>query len=143
MVANLEPRIRKLSRQLLDQTIERGEMDLAADFSVPLAMKVIAGMIGIPLADWSRYRTWSDVILRLSYTRSGSDEEEHAMRDFTAVTTEMDAYLALSQQEILEFFQLLIVAGQETTTKSLCRICWSGSGISSSLAISRGSRARL
>src|SRR5688572_2185114 len=29
-VANLEPRIRELSRQLLDRVIERGEMDLAA-----------------------------------------------------------------------------------------------------------------
>ena len=143
MVANLEPRIRKLSRQLLDQTIERGEMDLAEDFSVPLAMQVIAGMIGIPLADWTRYRRWSDVILRLSYTRSGGEEAESAMRDFIAVTAEMDAYLAdmieqrriapqddlltrlieaevdgqrLSQQEILGFFQLLIVGGQETTT---------------------------
>jgi cytochrome P450 len=51
-------------------------------------------MIGIPLADWTRYRRWSDVILRLSYTRSGGDEAEHAMRDFTAVTAEMDACLA-------------------------------------------------
>src|SRR5947208_10309260 len=41
-VANLEPRIRELSRQLLDQVIERGEMDLAVDFAVPLAMRVIA-----------------------------------------------------------------------------------------------------
>jgi cytochrome P450 len=143
MVANLEPGIRKLSRQLLDQTIKRGEMDLAEDVSVPLAMQVIAGMIGIPLADWTRYRRWSDVILRLSYTRSGGDEAESAMRDFTAVTAEMDACLTdmieqrriarqddlltrlieaevdgqrLSQQEILGFFQLLIVGGQETTT---------------------------
>jgi cytochrome P450 len=143
MVANLEPRIRALSRELLDQSSERGEMDLAADFSVPLAMQVIAGMIGIPLADWSRYKHWSDVILRLSYTRSGGEEAERAARDFTAVTLEMDAYLAdmiqqrritrqddlatrlieaevdgerLSQQEILGFFQLLVVAGQETTT---------------------------
>jgi cytochrome P450 len=54
MVANLEPRIRELSRQLLDQTIGRREMDLAADFSVPLAMQVIAGMIGI------RWRTGRD-----------------------------------------------------------------------------------
>jgi cytochrome P450 len=143
MVANLEPRIRELSRQLLDQTVERGEMDLAADFSIPLAMQVIAGMIGIPLADWTRYKQWSDVILRLSYTRSGGEEAERATRDFVAVTLEMDAYLAdmtrqrrstprddlltrlieaevdgerLSQQEILGFFQLLIVGGQETTT---------------------------
>ena len=38
VVANLEPRIRELSRELLDQAIERGEMDLAADFAVPLPM---------------------------------------------------------------------------------------------------------
>jgi cytochrome P450 len=142
MVANLDERIRELSGQLLDQTIERGEMDLANEFSVPLAMKVIAGIIGIPLTDWARYKQWSDVILRLSYTRSGGEEAQSAMRDFTTVTVEMDACLAdmieqrraaprddlltrlmaaevngekLSQQEILGFFQLLIVAGQETT----------------------------
>jgi cytochrome P450 len=143
MVANLDPRIRQLSRELLDGTIERGEMDLAADFAVPLAMQVIAGIIGIPLADWTRYKQWTDVILRLSYTRSGGEEAERALRDFTAVSLEMDACLAdmieqrrraplddlltrliaaeidgerLSQKEILGFFQLLIVAGQETTT---------------------------
>jgi len=142
MVANLEPRIRQLSLELLDQTIERGEMDLAADFSIPLAMKVIAGMIGIPSADWLRYRQWSDVIMRLSYVRSGGEEAERAGRDFKAVTAEMSAYLAdmiherqkapqddlltnlieadvngqrLSPQEILGFFQLLVVGGQETT----------------------------
>ncbi len=49
MIASLEPRIRELSRSLLDPVIERGAMDLAADYSVPLAMKVIAGIIGIPL----------------------------------------------------------------------------------------------
>src|SRR3954467_9018991 len=40
VVANLEPRIRALSRELLDQAVERGEMDLAADYAVPLPMKV-------------------------------------------------------------------------------------------------------
>jgi cytochrome P450 len=49
MVASLDRRIRELSRQLLDQTIERGEMDLAGDFSAPLATKVIAGIIWHPL----------------------------------------------------------------------------------------------
>jgi cytochrome P450 len=33
MIAGLEPRIRELSRELLDQVIERGEMDMAAEFS--------------------------------------------------------------------------------------------------------------
>src|SRR5580704_15230439 len=33
MIASLDGRIRELSRQLLDQTIERGGMDLAGEFS--------------------------------------------------------------------------------------------------------------
>ena len=48
VVANLEPRIRVLSRQLLDEAIDRGEMDLSADFAVPLPMLVIAEMMGVP-----------------------------------------------------------------------------------------------
>jgi cytochrome P450 len=142
VVANLEPRIRELSRELLDRAIERGEMDLAVDYAVPLPMKVISEMIGIPAADWTRFRGWSDAILKLSYTRSGGEEAAKALGEFQAATVEMDAYLAdmiaerkrapaddlltrlvegeidgerLTQAEILGFFQLLVVGGQETT----------------------------
>ena len=143
MIANLEPRIQDLSRELLDGATGHGEMDLAAEYSVPLPMKVIAGMIGIPPADWPRYTRWSDVILALSYSRSGGEQASQAVRDFAAVTIEMGEYLAgmiaerrsspqddlitrlieaevdgerLSHDEILGFFQLLVVAGQETTS---------------------------
>jgi cytochrome P450 len=50
-VANLEARIRKLSRDLLEERIAAGEMDLATDYAVPLPMLVIAEMFGIPAAD--------------------------------------------------------------------------------------------
>jgi cytochrome P450 len=144
VVANLEPRIRQLSRELLDQTIERGEMDLAADFSVPLPMMVIAQMLGIPIADLPRFKHWSDVILDMSHTISGGDEAaQAAIEAFRATTVEMQGYLSgllkqrrtapqddlltrlaeaevdgeqLTAQEILGFFQLLLVGGQETTT---------------------------
>ncbi len=52
MIASLEPQIRDLSRSLLDPVMARGAMDLAIDYSVSLPMKVIAGMIGIPLEEW-------------------------------------------------------------------------------------------
>lgn len=143
-VANLEPWIRELSRQLLDQTIERGEMDLATDFSIPLPMMVIAQMLGIPITDLPRFNHWSDVILNMSYTIGRRDELSRvAAEKFLSVTIEMDAYLTdllqqrrevprddlltrliqaevdgerLTQSEILGFFQLLLVGGQETTT---------------------------
>jgi cytochrome P450 len=141
MVANLEPRIRELSRQLLAQAGH--EMELATEFSVPLPMKVIAGMIGIPESDWQRFKTWSDSIMKLSYARQGGTEAEQSVKEFGATTLEMNDYLTgmiaerrsapkddlltrlieaevdgerLKQEEILGFFQLLVVAGQETTT---------------------------
>jgi cytochrome P450 len=144
VVANLEPRIRELSRTLLNEVIERGEMDLAAEFSTPLPMTVISEMIGIPTADWPRYKRWSDAILKLSRTMPGMEDAEVAagLSEFKAATAEMSEYVAdmiqqrraaprddlltrlvaaevdgerLTQHEILGFFQLLVVGGQETT----------------------------
>src|SRR5438270_395676 len=94
-VANLEPRIRELARQLLGPTVERGEMDLAADFAVPLPLMVIAEMLGIPAGDRPRFRHWNDVILNMSYTIGRRDEvAARAASEFAAVTVEMGAYLA-------------------------------------------------
>lgn len=145
-VAALEPRIRWLSRALLDRAIERGEMDLAAGFSGPLPLLVIAEMVGIPIADRPRFTAWSDVILDLSHTVPGGAEAERAAKAYRAVTAEMHDYVArlvddrrvvpaddlltrlvhaevegqrLTTMEILGFVQLLLVAGQETTANLL------------------------
>ncbi|HEV3340622.1 MAG TPA: cytochrome P450 [Pirellulales bacterium] len=155
MVAALEPRIAALSQELLGRSIERGEMDLAADFSIPLPMRVIAEMIGIPDKDWPCYVRWSNATLKLSYTirgiSPGGDVTAQAMSEYSDALAEMRAYLPrliderrskaqprergdsagdlldrlvaaevdgerLSPEELLGFFQLLIVGGQETTT---------------------------
>jgi cytochrome P450 len=118
-------------------------MDLAADYSVPLPMMVIAEMLGIPVADRPSFKRWNDVILNMSYTVPGGKEAAGASNEFIAVTAEMNEYLAgllddrravprddlltrlvqaevdgewLTQNEILGFFQLLLLAGSETTT---------------------------
>jgi len=147
LIAGLEPRIRELSRGLLDQVVERGEMDLAADFSIPLPMMVIAEMLGIAPRDWPRFHAWGDLILKLSYTIGGSADAMQAVSEgFRTVTAEMSAYLKevlsersltpgsdlltmlaqaeldgerLTDEEMLGFFQLLLVAGTETTTNLL------------------------
>jgi cytochrome P450 len=142
MITDLEPQIRQLSKQLIDKVIESGAMDLVLDYSVPLPMKVIAHMIGIPPDDWAIYKKWSDTILRLSYSRSGGPEAEKSVREFNEVAAEMSAYLQqmsrerqktpredlltrllqaevegqrLTHEEILGFVQLLVVGGQDTT----------------------------
>lgn len=143
VIANLEPRIRQISTELLNENIERGEMDLAADYSIPLPLMVIAEMLGIPLHHRPRFRRWSDAILNLAETVTGSEEAASAAQEFGRTTAEMSAYLTdvlsdrqhppqedvlsklaqvevdgerLTQSEILGFFQLLLLAGSETTT---------------------------
>lgn len=141
MIAALEPRIRQLSGELLDNVLERGEMDLVADFAAPLPMLVIAEMLGIPASNRPDLHRWADAILAMSYTIGGAPEAARAAQEqFAAATTEMSAYLPtlidigdreglitllsrteldgvrLTHAELLGFFQLLLLAGSETTT---------------------------
>jgi cytochrome P450 len=144
VVANLEPRIAALSRQLLDKLMDRGEMDVAMEFGGVLPMLVIAELLGIPTEDRPCFQRWSDAILNLSYDISPtSAEAAEGIRQYSAATAEMNDYLTgvlaaraasqrddlltrlaqaevdgerLTQPEILGFFQLLLVAGQETTS---------------------------
>lgn len=142
VIANLEPRIRELSAQLLGVALKRGDIDLAEDFAVPLPMLVIAEMIGVPQSEWPRYKRWSDAILKLANTFSKDEESIQTVADFRSVTAEMREFLPsliaerraahqddlltrlveaevdgerLSEEEVLGFVQLLLVAGQETT----------------------------
>lgn len=142
-ISNLEQRVRTLSCDLLDEVIDRGEMDLVADYATPLPMMVIAEMIGIPSTEWARFRAWSDVILRLSHTLGAGPAASAAVMEYAVVKAEMTLYLQnvidqrrakprndllsrlvhaevdgerLGDDEIEGFLELLIVAGQETTS---------------------------
>jgi len=145
VIGNLETFIGNLSRQLLDEALSANtdHFDLATAYSIPLPMKVISHMIGIPTSDWAQFKSWSDTILKMSYARGGGPEAKKSVDDFVSVTAAMNDYLTtmiaqreknptddlltrliqaevdgqhLTQEEILGFFQLLVVGGQETTT---------------------------
>jgi cytochrome P450 len=143
-VAALEPRVRELCRELLDRAAGREEIDLVSDFSAPLPMRVIAEMLGIPAGDRPRFQRWADAVLAMSDTVAGPPAAARAAAEgFVAVTAEMAAYLGdllaarradprddllarlagaevdgerLTHAELLGFFQLLLLAGSETTT---------------------------
>ncbi|HEV8070561.1 MAG TPA: cytochrome P450 [Planctomycetaceae bacterium] len=153
VIASLERSIRQLSKELLDEAIERETggstagtsptLDVADDFSVPLALRVIGALIGIPAADYLRFKHWSDVTLKLADTVTRSGDLAQLAAEVRAVKAEMATYMAglleerrrepqddllstlmaaeidgerLTREEMLGFFQLLLVAGNETTT---------------------------
>ena len=142
-VASLEPRIKLLANELLDAVIARGHMDLAVDFAAQLPLLVIADLLGVPAADRERLSRWSDAILHLSDVIYGGERAARAIAVYRAVKLEMQPYVngqlaerratpkedlltrlveasvdgeRLTEPEILDFFQLLLLAGSETTT---------------------------
>jgi cytochrome P450 len=144
-VAELEPRVAEISRELLDVIVDRrtGEFDLVADYAAPLPLLVIGQMLGLPASDRPQLRRWSDALLGLSHTISGdAAASARAGIDYMRTTEEMENYLIdllrhfrsapkdnllnrlalaevdgerLTHEQILGFFQLLLLAGSETT----------------------------
>lgn len=142
-IAALEPRIRALCRELLDQALAHGRMDVAVDFAVPLPLLVIAEMLGVPAAEREPLKRWSAAILGLSAAIAGGEAAARAVGAFRDAKEEMrprvlrwlderrgapkDDLLTrlveaevdgerLAEEDILGFFQLLLLAGSETTT---------------------------
>jgi erythromycin 12 hydroxylase len=88
-VAGLEPRIRELTREMLDGAAgdgaqrsstrgEGGTFDLVDTLAFPLPVTVIAEMLGLPAADRPRFRAWADGLFSLQV-----DDPKEAMNDPT------------------------------------------------------------
>ncbi len=138
MVAQLEPRIQEITNGLLDQVAAKGEMDVIRDLAAPLPVTVIAELLGIPTELREDFKRWSDALV--SGDEQMTEEEMQALfaevgnmfTYFVQVLAErrahpqndlVSALLAaevdgqhLSDQELLGFCGLLLVAGNETTT---------------------------
>jgi hypothetical protein len=139
-VAALEPHIRALSVRYLDECVERSACDFIRDFAGRLPMDVISEMVGVPGADRARLREWADQVvhreegvtalpaaaaeaaLRLLhyFTEMLADRRRHPRDDLTGalIAAEVDGD-RLSDREIIGFLFLMVIAGNETTTKLL------------------------
>jgi cytochrome P450 len=139
-VAELEPHIRELARGYLDAALERGEFDFVGDLAGRLPMDVICELLGVPSVDRDELRRLSDLLV---HREEGVDDVPPAGVEaaLTLVTYYADllaqrrarptedltsALLAaevdgdrLSEDEIIGFLFLMVVAGNETTTKLL------------------------
>ncbi|WP_423745037.1 cytochrome P450 (plasmid) [Haladaptatus sp. SPP-AMP-3] len=140
-IRELEPRIRELTTELLDDILDNGnEIDLVEEFAYPLPVIVIAELLGVPPEDREQFKTWSDAIVSAaSEDESGAEfvERQEEMRQemafyfiqlmedrrenprddliSTLVTAEIDGE-PLTHREILGTCILLLVAGNITTT---------------------------
>ena len=138
MVTHMEARITEITNALLDQVQAQGEMDVIKDLAYPLPVTVIAELLGIPTERRDDFKRWSDALV--AGGEEITEEESKALFEeiggmfgyFSDVLDErrrhpqsdlVSALLAaevdgehLSDQELLGFCGLLLVAGNETTT---------------------------
>lgn len=137
-VVQLEPRIRSLAAEYLDPLRGRGEIDVIRDFAARLPMDVISELLAVPRADRDALRGWADAMLEREegvqdVTPAGVEGFFKLREYFTALIAErrrrpgsdlvsalFDAEIdgeKLGDDEIKAFCNLMIVAGNETTTK--------------------------
>jgi cytochrome P450 len=139
-VAELEPRIRDLSRAHVDAALAKGSFDFIGDIAGRLPMDVISELIGVPEVDRAEVRRLSDLLV---HREEGIDDvppagveaafslvtyysdmlaQRRARRTDDLTSALLDAEVdgdRLTDDEIMGFLFLMVVAGNETTTKLL------------------------
>ncbi len=138
VVEGLRPSIAARAARLLERLAPRGRFDVVADYAYPLALSVIAELIGIPQDDLDRVKEWSLTIASvLDYKRTWD-----VMAEGNRMTGEFTAYLRhitgerrarpgndlitrllaavdgedrLSEEELISLCVMLLFAGHETT----------------------------
>ncbi len=139
-VRELEDGILRLTRRYLEPALAAREFDWVADFAGKLPMDVISEMMGVPEADRAEVRRLADIVvhreeglndvppagMEASLVLVGYYQELVDQKRRTPGEDLTSALLAveeggdrLTEQEIIAFLFLMVVAGNETTTKLL------------------------
>lgn len=133
-VETLEPWIKTIANELLDE-LGAGETDIIQSYTIPLPVKIIARLMGIPGNDYSTFKRWSDTFISslISISLEERMQNTMAMVEYfgkiaaarrsqgaedlitALVEAEIDGE-SLQDWEILGFCILLLIAGNETTT---------------------------
>ncbi len=137
VVERLHERIREISVDIVERVAEQGGCDFVVDVAAELPLQVIAEMMGVPQGDRHKVFEWSNRLIGSEdpeYAVSAEDAMGAAMEMFsyandlaadkrahpgddivsTLLTAEVEGE-RLTDLEFDMFFELLAVAGNETT----------------------------
>lgn len=139
-VVELEPSIREIACEYLDRAEAGQPYDLIKDFAGRMPMDVISEMMGVPKADRDEIRSKSDLLVHREegvegvpqagieaaielfgyYNDMVAERRKQRTDDLTSalIDAEIDGK-SLDHDEIVAFLFLMVVAGNETTTKLL------------------------
>jgi cytochrome P450 len=139
-VADLEPRIRAIMRHHLEPALAQRRFDFVADLAGKLPMEVVSEMMGVPPSDRDELRRLADLVMHREegvhdvppagagaaltlvgyYADMVAERRRRPTDDLTSalLAAEIDG-ARLSDDEVIGFLFLMVVAGNETTTKLL------------------------
>jgi len=141
VIAEMEQSITQIAHSLIDEVVERGECDLVTDLAVPLPVRVIADMLGVPFAQREKFKLWSQHLveatqqlvtgdttprpdidasfmeMRAFFTEVYRERVKHPGPDLISrlATAEIDG-VRLMEHEVVNNAMILMAAGNETTT---------------------------
>ena len=135
-IAAFEPKVRTFVRELVDDFIEHGRVELVHEFTVPLPILVMSELLGVDPDDRDHFVQWSDAMLRqhpdkpetVVAGRSGGQAIGQYFADIIVqrrreptddFVSAMLANGSITDEEIIGYCFLFIVAGIETTTNLL------------------------
>ena len=154
-IRELEPRVTELAVRHLDTMLERAAsgpagsvtVDFVAEFAGKLPMDVISELMGVPLADRDAIRAMADGVMHredgvkdvpasaveasinliVYYQQMIAERRKKPSDDLTSalLEAEIDGD-RLTDEEILGFMFLMVIAGNETTTKLLANAAFWG-----------------
>ena len=139
-VREFEARVIELTREHLDTALQSDSFDFIAEFAGKLPMDVISELVGVPVADRERLRALADEVMHrqdgvadvpmsaieasmqllVYYADMVAQRRRKPTDDLTSalLEAEIDGD-RLGDDEIMAFLFLMVVAGNETTTKLL------------------------
>jgi cytochrome P450 len=136
--------IDKLAAELVDDMITAGNCDAVQRLTMPMPLRAIASILGVPETDIAEFRRWSDKatqVLNFTPTPTGMADTARSMRALMALRSYFLKHLAdgdlkgsgtvlgrllehndenaLSDDQLFYIAALLMIAGNETTTNLL------------------------
>jgi cytochrome P450 len=145
-LALMETELKERAARIIDAVADRGSCDFLADVAVELPLQAVAALMGVPDADRHDLMSWSNTTLDFEGRELGetNDEVTRAAASMAAYGAELIAdkkahpgddivsavaraqiedeasdTRPLTDMELLMFFNLLVVAGSETTRNSI------------------------
>lgn len=142
-IAELEPEVRRIVRELIDGFAARGSCEFHSEFATPLPSGIFMALMGLPMEDLPRFFEWRDNTIRpdvepgdIAGAERVRRETAHAISDYfraaiadrraapdgsllsAMVRAEMTGR-SFTETELLGISHLLLLGGLDTVTASL------------------------